>query len=945
MKISIKGVVIIGCIALIWGTLLITLPFSYFSTKKVMLLHTMDIMENISELTLKETQNFFSIARGAANLTKHLISSNVVNANQDHIEKLEKYFFNQLAINFQFAGIYYATPGGAFYYVSRNSSRTPDGYRTKFIENTVQGRQVKVIWRDRDMKIIQEELDPKDTYDPRTRPWFEKAVKEGQVIWTNPYIFFTSQKPGITTAGPIYDAGGKLLGVVGVDIELDVLSKFIGSLRVGKTGMAFLVDRESNVIAYPDPSELKHSDEKGKAAIRLPKLWELSNPVCKKAFDSIEQAKDKTPPQAMIKDSAFAAFHVDDEKYYAMFTPVQESKISWMIGVYIPEKDYFGKIITNQRINLLLILILSCIATIAGLFVAGRIIRPISELDRQALDITNHHYESEKKIKTSLIEIQRTADTFHEMKKAVITYKKELRKEERIHRTITDTANEAILMINENEKVAYWNTAAYHIFGYEKDQVIGKNLFDLVPFMNNQPENGLTLNAVFKNALKNRLLDDTAVVVRHKDGHEFYVEISIVDIKIDRQRHIIAVIHDISQRKKLQEEKIKALKQLQQAQKMEALGLLAGGVAHDLNNVLSGLVSYPELLLMDLPDDSPLRGTVLTIQDSGKKASSIVEDLLALSRRGVTNTQIFNLNTIVNDYLKSVEFKTLHQYHPNLSVHSSLQPELYNMSGTPMHLRKTIMNLMSNAAEAMPQGGSILISTENRHLDAPVQGYDKINPGDYVLLTVQDTGEGIDQDHQKRIFEPFYTTKTMGRSGTGLGMSVIWGAVQDHNGYIHIQSSPENGTMFELYFPAVEKQVEQDTRELSVSDYTGNGESILVIDDVKEQREIARGLLSRLNYEVKTVSSGEKAIEYIRVHQADLVILDMIMESGLDGLDTYRQILKYHPGQKAIITSGFSDNSRVKEAQQLGAGSYIKKPYTLEAIGLAVKKELSKPVV
>jgi signal transduction histidine kinase len=420
------------------------------------------------------------------------------------------------------------------------------------------------------------------------------------------------------------------------------------------------------------------------------------------------------------------------------------------------------------------------------------------------------------------------------------------------------------------------------------------------------------------------------------------VEISIVNIKIDQQRHIIAVIHDISQRKKLEEEKIAALKQLQQAQKMEALGLLAGGVAHDLNNVLSGLVSYPELLLMDLPDDSPLRSAVLTIQDSGKKASYIVEDLLALSRRGVVNTQIFNLNTVINEYIKSIEFKTLHQYHPNLTVHTSLQPDLHNMSGTSMHLRKTIMNLMSNAAEAMPQGGSVLISTENRYLDAPLQEYDKIDAGNYIILTVQDTGEGIDPDHQKRIFEPFYTTKTMGRSGTGLGLSVIWGTVQDHNGYIHIHSSPGNGTTFELYFPAKEEQIEQDAGQLSISDYTGRGESILVIDDVKDQREIARRLLSRLNYKVKTISSGEEAIEYMNSHHADLIILDMIMKSsGMDGLETYRQILKVHPGQKAIITSGFSDNDRVREAQRLGAGDYVKKPYTLDTIGMAVKKELA----
>ena len=940
MKISIRGIIIIGCIILIWGTLLITTPFSYFSTKKVMLLHTMDIMENISELTLKETQNFFSVARGAAHLTKRLISSEVVNTDKEHIEILEKYFFDQLEINLQFAGIYFANPEGEFYYVSRNSSRAPNGYRTKFIENMPQGRRVKLIWRDNNMKIIQEEFDPQDSYDPRERPWFKKAKEENQVIWTNPYIFFTSQKPGITTAGPIYDANGNLLGVVGVDIELDVLSKFIGSLRVGKTGIAFMIDQDTNVIAYPDPEELKFSDGKENTKIRLPKLSELSNPVCKLAYDSIEQSTNLTDFQKTKKTSTFAGFQVDQKRFYTMFTPVQESKIPWMIGVYIPETDYFGKILTNERINLLLTLILSCIATLAGLVVAGKIIRPISELDREALDITNHNYDSQQKVTTRIIEIQRTADTFHNMKKAVLEYKKELKENEQIHRTITETANEAILMINEQKIVSYWNAAAETIFGYTSTEAIGKNLFDLIPFQKNNSEAELTLNTVFKNNLNNQFQKNITLNIKHRGGHEYFVEVSIVNIELDQQLHTIAIIHDISKRKKLENDKIAALKQLQQAQKMEAIGLLAGGVAHDLNNVLSGIVSYPELLLMDLPEDSPLRGAILTIQDSGKKAASIVEDLLTLARRGVTNIEILNINTIINDYLESPEYQALIRFHQNISIQTDLESDLYNITGTTIHLKKTIMNLVSNAAEAMLNGGNIIISTRNQYIDVPIKGYEKIREGDYILLTIQDTGTGIDPDDIKRIFEPFYTSKIMGRSGTGLGMSVVWGTVQDHNGYIDIESNPGKGTKFQLYFPATKKQIEPEKALIAIKDYIGNGESILVIDDVKEQREIAHKLLTRLNYTVKTISSGEEAIEYMSNNHANLLLLDMIMEPGMDGLDTYIQILKLHPKQKAIIASGFSDTDRVKQAQKLGAGEYIKKPYTLEKIGIAVHKEL-----
>lgn len=909
-----------------------------------MLLHTKDIMENISDLALKETQNFFSIAQGAAHLTKRLISSKVVYTDKGHIERLEKYFFDQLEIYPQFAGIYYANLEGEFYYVSRNTKDSPGSYRTKFIERTPQGRQVKLIWRDRDMKIIKEVFDPEDNYDPRQRPWYKKAREEKQVIWTNPYVFFTSQKPGITTAGPIYDADGSLLGIVGVDIELDVLSNFIGSLRVGKTGVAFIIDQESNVIAYPDTDQLKYTDEKQNKKIRLPKLWELSNPVCKFAYDAIEDAQGFKNPPAMNKDSIFATFGSGSEKYYTMFTPVKESKISWMIGVYIPEDDYFGKLISNQRINLLLVFVLSCLATIIGLYVARKIIKPISELDKEALHITSHNYTSRQKIKTAFAEIQRTANSFHKMKDAVMEYKKELRKKEQIHRTITDTANEAILMINDYDTITYWNPAAEKIFGISNSDAIGKNIYNLAPFQENHQRQKLTLKKVFKEASKDPYPKNTALYTQHINGNKYFIEISIVNISIEQHQHAIAVIHDISKRKKFENDKIVALKRLQQAQKMEALGLLAGGVAHDLNNVLSGLVTYPELLLMSLPKDSPLRPAIITINDSGKKAASIVDDLLTLARRGVTNIEIVNLNEIIAEYLKTPEYKTMIRYHQNVSIQTQLSPDLFNMKGTPIHLTKTVMNLVSNATEAMENGGNIIISTQNTYIDAPVKGYDKIHEGDYVLFTVEDTGKGINSEEVKRIFEPFYTNKKMDRSGTGLGMSVVWGAVQDHNGYIHVESSPGKGTKFQLYFPATGMGIPDEKETTSVEQYTGCGETILVIDDVKTQRQIAQTILERLNYRVKMASSGEKAIEFMTNNRVDLLLLDMIMNPGIDGLQTYIHILNLHPKQKAIITSGFSDDDKVKEAQRLGAGEYVKKPYTVEKIGLAIKKELKRKI-
>jgi len=381
-------------------------------------------------------------------------------------------------------------------------------------------------------------------------------------------------------------------------------------------------------------------------------------------------------------------------------------------------------------------------------------------------------------------------------------------------------------------------------------------------------------------------------------------------------------------------------RQLQQSQKMEAIGLLAGGVAHDLNNVLSGIVSYPDLLLLDLEENSPLREPILTIQNSGRKATEIVQDLLTLARRGVENKNVINLNQIVSEYLRSPEYKKLETHHANVAVKRDLAGDLFNIVGAKTQLVKVVMNLISNAAEAQPSGGEILLSTYNQYVDTPINGYEEIPEGDYAVLAIQDAGFGISAQDLHKIFEPFYSKKVMGRSGTGLGMAVVWGATHDHQGLIDITSTEGVGTTFTLYFPVTHRHQVREQRQIPIEEYLGEEETILIVDDVAEQREIAANILSKLNYGVKTVPSGEDAVAYLETHDVDLLILDMIMEPGMDGLETYKTILESKPTQKAIIASGYSETDRVKEVQRIGAGQYIKKPYTLEKIGIAVKKEL-----
>jgi signal transduction histidine kinase len=236
------------------------------------------------------------------------------------------------------------------------------------------------------------------------------------------------------------------------------------------------------------------------------------------------------------------------------------------------------------------------------------------------------------------------------------------------------------------------------------------------------------------------------------------------------------------------------------------------------------VVGYAELLLMDADKSSSIRPQLVKIMEGGQRAAAIVDDLLTLARRGVSGRQVLNLNKIVTDTQQSPEFEKLHSYHSFVKIRTDLEPDLLNISGSSVHLSKTLFNLASNASEAMPEGGILTIKTANRYLDRPIQGYDEVREGDYVVLSVSDTGEGIPAADLKHIFEPFYTKKVMGRSGTGLGLAVVWGTVKDHHGYINIQSEEGRGSTFTLYFPVTREDMSSESVAIAISEYMGGGD-------------------------------------------------------------------------------------------------------------------------
>ena len=502
------------------------------------------------------------------------------------------------------------------------------------------------------------------------------------------------------------------------------------------------------------------------------------------------------------------------------------------------------------------------------------------------------------------------------------------------YRVITEFANDCILVIQDG-KMVFGNQACGSLIGQPLTDTSARDFVDIMV-----PEDRKTILEHYNRLLNGGdVINPHSVQIRRADGEERFVEIGTSIIQYRNRPAVLAIMRDMTERKREEEALRENEKKLARLKKMESLGLLAGGVAHDLNNVLSGIVSYPELILLDLPEDSKLRKPIKTMQASGQMAAAIVQDLLTLARGVAMTLEPLNLNDVIKEYLESPEHDKLLKFHPTITVATKLDADLFNIMGSQIHTRKVIMNLVSNASEAIEGSGHVTISTANRYVDKPIRNYDDVNKGEYVVLAVSDDGSGISSSDLERIFEPFYTKKVMGRSGTGLGLTLVWNVLHDHDGYINL-TSDKRGTTFELYFPITRDDVSDKELSVRIEDLSGNGELILVVDDVESQREIACSMLEKLGYNAKAVSSGEAAIEYLKEHTVDLVLLDMIMDPGINGRQTYEKIIEIHPGQKAVIVSGYAETDEVKETQRLGAGQYIKKPVTLEKLGLAVKEEL-----
>lgn len=510
---------------------------------------------------------------------------------------------------------------------------------------------------------------------------------------------------------------------------------------------------------------------------------------------------------------------------------------------------------------------------------------------------------------------------------------RQLRASEKRLRTLAEVAWEGII-IYRDDSLLEANTQFFRMFGYDDDELNCDNFLDRII----TPES--------RQQVHSRLIHVKPVCLElkgiRKNGTIFSLQVKscIIDYLDSPAR--VMIMRDVSDLLHFENEKRIMEKKLANADKLKALGMMAGSVAHDLNNILTAVVSYPDMLLRQMESTEKHYDEIKKIQQAGKLAAAVVSDLVSTVRGGVRTSIVTNLNEIITDHLNSIEHSERLVKYPQVIVTTDLQPNLLNIECSPEHISKILLNLIGNGLESIRNAGSIQISTSNHILAEDNRNpLSSLTPGKYVKLVITDSGPGINPKEIDYIFDPFYTTKVKGKSGTGLGLSIVWNVVREHKGDIEVKNV-NPGASFEILLPATLKPVQDIQQEKIPASMMGDGEVILLVDDQPEQNALMQKMLTMLGYNTSTTENGEQAIAYLLDNTVDLVILDMFLGKGLNGRQTYEEILKNHPKQPAIIVSGYCNDKEFDKARSLGITQIIEKPLTLPIISKAIKQSLGQ---
>ncbi len=513
----------------------------------------------------------------------------------------------------------------------------------------------------------------------------------------------------------------------------------------------------------------------------------------------------------------------------------------------------------------------------------------------------------------------------------------DLRRSEQRFRELAELLPQTVFELDLDGRLTFLNRYAYKVFGYDREDFRdGLNGVDLIIPIEREKIRA-TLKSMLQNSVASMYEPYTAL---RKNRTTFPVVIYISVIRDDKgPAGYRGIIVDIAEQVKLKEEKSRLEEQYYHAQKMEAVGRLAGGVAHDLNNMLSPILGYSELLYIDFNQDDPRRKSADGIRQAGLRARDLVRQLLTFGRKQTIEIKAVDLNRVILNFEKLLQ-RTIRE---DIDIKVTLSPSIPAIMADVGQVEQLIMNLAVNAQDAMPGGGYLTIETAETIFDeADMMDHHGIHTGSYVQLTISDNGMGMDEDTRERIFEPFFTTKGKDK-GTGLGLSTVYGIVKQHGGHIWVYSEPDQGTIFKIYLPVTKREVVTVDKEVEdLSDLRGN-ETILVVEDDQMVRDMTQAILINQGYTVLTASSGKEALRILDAHTDPLHLLltDVILPE-MNGRELFEHAAGKCPGLIVLYMSGYADNVLAPHGILEEGLNFIQKPFSVQALALKLRETLDK---
>lgn len=763
MKVSL-GLLLAVCLAGLQFVAVSVVVFSSFVTsERALLNHARSLLNDVAVNTIEHSLGFLQPARGAAELSRRLAESRVIAS--DNLALLEKLLFQQLQITPQFAGVFYGDEQGNFVYVKRSNG--PGPFRTKIIEREGERRTTDLIWRNDAYTTIRREPDPRDTFDPRVRPWYAQAKAERDNIWTDPYIFFTSKQPGITVASPVFDAEGVLQGVVGVDIEIAAISEFLSRLEIGETGRALIINRNGDVIAHPDRSLISTTNEDG--SLRFVSIEEIGDPKAQKAFEGVVRDGEVVHAGDVTRQ-----FELDGARYVSTVRAEISAQLPWTIAVYAPENDFTGGIKANRRQNIWIALAIALSTGLAGVMLARFIYRPVQAFAVRSALISQGEISPEVPAPRTYKELDRVNETLvHEIA--------ERKKSQREYGQTFDLAPRGMAQVApETGQILRANARFAEVLGYDEDELTALSLADLT-------HPGEASDVV---VLAGEEASDAEDVHEKrfltKAGATVWVSVHAIMIRDDAGAplHAVVTIEDLTKFKDKEREIQILNRDMVHTARVNMMGQMATGLAHELNQPLTAITQNMDTARHSLANPKngyDLAPLLQETEEQAHRAGDIIRSLRDLVRKDEIEKSAFDLTELLEQTLQLIRREArVHGVTVKMTT-----GDVGQVCASRVQVAQVIINLIRNGIEAISESDAttrvITLSAKRTEVGA--------------IVSVTDTGPGFPPG-----FEPlgrFETTKT---DGMGLGLSICQTIIEAHGGKLWYERSTDT-TAFHFSLP------------------------------------------------------------------------------------------------------------------------------------------------